>query len=584
VGNNLAFSSISKSEDVAKSLAIPVLSKLPRLAALLILSLVLPAFSQETADIPRETRRAENEIRLAPVVVDGESLFSVRGVTAHPAELRASQIADRIQVIAEDPNIAPNALTLEEHPGATWVMSGTQRIMAVTDDDAAVEEVGREPLAEVYKVRISRAIEEYRQYRRVGSLWLDALYALGATALLFFVGWAGFRIVPRLRRTFERRYHERIEGLAGKTHQLVRVEQVWVLLTGLLNAAWIVGVIVILYSYLNYVLALFPWTRGFAKRLLSIVMDPLQTIGSGFVGIIPNLVFLAIFALFIRYALKIIHLFFDGVAAGRITLKGFEPEWALPTYRLVRIIVIAFAAVVAYPHIPGSQSGAFKGISLFAGVLFSLGSSSLIGNIIAGYSMTYRRAFKIGDRVKIGEQMGDVEHVRLLVTHLRTVKNEEIIVPNSNILASEIINYSSLAHERGLILHTTVDIRYDVPWRQVDAMLLEAAARTSGVLREPPPYVLKKEFKEAAVTYEINVYCDAPQRMGLIYTDLHGNILDLFNEYGVQIMVPGYEGDPDQPKVVPRDQWYAAPARLPRPDIITNSVAPVQSLSKASSS
>lgn len=560
------------------------LSKIPQLAALLILSAVLPAFSQETADTPRETRGADKEIRLAPVVVDGESLFSVRGVTAHPAELRASQIADRIQVIAENSNITPDALALEEHPGATWIMSGKQRVMAVTDDDAAVEEVARGPLAEVYRLRIGRAIEEYRHYRRVGSLWLDALYALGATVVLFFVGWAGVRIVPRLRRTFERRYHERIEGLAGKTHQIVKVEQVWSLLMGLLNAAWVVGIIVVLHCYLNYVLGLFPWTRGFAKRLLSIVINPLQTIGSGFVSIIPNLVFLAIFALFIRYALKIIRLFFDGIAAGSITLKRFEQEWALPTYRLVRIIVIAFAAVVAYPHIPGSQSGAFKGISLFAGVLFSLGSSSLIGNVIAGYSMTYRRAFKIGDRVKIGEQMGDVEMVRLLVTHLRTVKNEEIVVPNSNILTSEIINYSSLARERGLILHTTVDIRYDVPWRQVDAMLLEAAARTSGVLREPSPYVLKKEFKEAAVTYEINVYCDAPQRMGLIYTDLHGNILDMFNEYGVQIMVPGYEGDPDQPKIVPRDQWYAAPARLPRADIIMNSDAPIQSLSQASSS
>jgi small-conductance mechanosensitive channel len=560
---------------------------IPRLAVLLVLNAALPALAQETDEAPRETRESrnvENEIRVAPVVVDGESLFSVRGVTAHPAELRASQISDRIQAIAENPDIAGTSLTLQEHPGATWIMSGRQRIMAVTDDDGAVEDIARGPLAEVYRLRIAKAIEEYRQFRRAGSLWLDALYAVGATVVLFFVAWAALRIVPRLRTTIERRYRTRIEGLAGRTHQIVKVEQVWFLLTGLLNVGWVVGIIVVLYAYLNYVLALFPWTRGFARRLLSIVLDPLQTIGSGLVSIIPNLVFLAIFALVIRYALKLIHLFFDGVEAGRITMKGFEPEWALPTYRLVRIIVIAFAAVVAYPHIPGSQSGAFKGISLFAGVLFSLGSSSLIGNVIAGFSMTYRRAFKIGDRVKIGEQMGDVELVRLLVTHLRTVKNEEIIVPNSNILASEIINFSSLARERGLILHTTVDIRYDVPWRQVDAMLLEAAARTSGVLRQPPPYVLKKEFKETAVTYEINVYCDAPQKMGLIYTELHGNILDVFNEYGVQIMVPGFEGDPDQPKIVPKDQWYAAPARPLRAEVVTNSDPITQSLSKPSSS
>lgn len=559
---------------------------IPRLAVLLVLNGILPVFGQDAGDAPSESRQskdAENEIRLAPVVIDGESLFSVRGVTAHPAELRASQIADRIRALADNPNSAPDALTLEEHPGATWIMAGRQRVLAVTDDDAAVEDIARSPLAEVYKFRIAKSIEAYRQYRRAGSLWLNGVYALAATALLFFVARAARRFIPFLRTAVERRSRTRIEGLEGRTHQIVKVEQVWFLLRGVMNLALVVGIVVIAYAYLDYVLALFPWTRGFAKRLFGIVIDPLQTIGAGFVDIIPNIVFLAIFALVTRYALRIIRLFFDAVADERISLKGFEPDWGLPTYRLVRIIVIAFAAVVAYPHIPGSQSGAFKGISLFAGVLFSLGSSSLIGNVIAGYSMTYRRAFKLGDRVKIGEQMGDVELVRLLVTHLRTVKNEEIIVPNSNILGSEIINYSSLARERGLILHTTVDIRYDVPWRQVDAMLLEAAARTGAILREPPPYVLKKEFKDSSVTYEINVYCDSPQKMAVIYTDLHGNILDVFNEYGVQIMVPGYEGDPDQPKVVPRDQWYAAPAHPPRAGVMQNSDAPIQSVSKAPS-
>jgi hypothetical protein len=148
-------------------------------------------------------------------------------------------------------------------------------------------------------------------------------------------------------------------------------------------------------------------------------------------------------------------------------------------------------------------------------------------------------------------------------------------VPNSSILASEIVNYSSLARERGLILHTTVGIRYDIPWRQADAMLLEAAARTSGALREPAPYVLKKEFKDCNVTYEINVYCDSAQKMASIYTELHGNILDVFNEYGVQIMTPAYEGDPEQPKIVPRNQWYAAPARPPRASVTTNAEKPL---------
>ncbi|MEJ2010430.1 MAG: mechanosensitive ion channel family protein, partial [Acidobacteriota bacterium] len=175
----------------------------------------------------------------------------------------------------------------------------------------------------------------------------------------------------------------------------------------------------------------------------------------------------------------------------------------------------------------------------------------------------YRRTFRVGDRVRIGDHIGDVEEIRLMVTHLRTPKNEVVVVPNSSIVNGEVINYSKLARKEGLILHTTVGIGYETPWRQVEAMLLEAAARTPGLLREPKPFVFQKELGDFAVTYEINAYCDKPRDMLELYTALHQSIQDVFNEYGVQIMTPAYEGDPEQAKVVPRNQWYAAPARFP---------------------
>jgi small-conductance mechanosensitive channel len=197
-------------------------------------------------------------------------------------------------------------------------------------------------------------------------------------------------------------------------------------------------------------------------------------------------------------------------------------------------------------------------------VIFSLGSSSIIANLIAGYTMTYRRAFHVGDRIRVSDFIGDVADVRLMVTHLRSLKNEEIIVPNSLILNSHVINYSSLARQHGLILHTTVGIGYETPWRQVEAMLLLAAERTPGLLRQPPPFVLQQSLGDFCVTYELNAYCDEPAAMYRLYTELHSNILDVFNEYGVQIMTPAYERDPDQPKVVPKEQWFATPAQLPR--------------------
>jgi small-conductance mechanosensitive channel len=228
--------------------------------------------------------------------------------------------------------------------------------------------------------------------------------------------------------------------------------------------------------------------------------------------------------------------------------------------------MIALTVIVAYPYIPGSESDAFKGVSLFIGVVLSLGSSSAISNIIAGYMMTYRRAFKVGDRVKIGDSIGDVIEMRLQVTHLRSLKNEEIIIPNSQILTREVLNYSSIGRTEGLILHTEVGIGYETPWRQVEAMLLMAADRTRGLLMDPLPFVRLKKLGDFAVTYELNVYCRNAQAMGPLYTELHRRILDAFNEYGVQIMTPAYEGDPRAPKVVARQDWYAAPARPDRSD------------------
>jgi small-conductance mechanosensitive channel len=220
--------------------------------------------------------------------------------------------------------------------------------------------------------------------------------------------------------------------------------------------------------------------------------------------------------------------------------------------------------VVAYPYIPGSDSEAFKGISLLLGVLFSLGSTSLISNIIAGYTMTYRRAFKVGDRVKIGAHVGEIVNIRLMVTHMRSLKNEEVVLPNSAILAGEIVNYSAMAGERGLILHTEVGIGYEVPWRQVEAMLLMAADRTPGLLKQPEPFILQKALGDFAVIYELNAYCREADRMPLFYADLHRNIQDVFNEYDVQIMTPNYVADTEQAKLVARKDWYAPPAASPQ--------------------
>jgi small-conductance mechanosensitive channel len=322
-------------------------------------------------------------------------------------------------------------------------------------------------------------------------------------------------------------------------------------------------IVALAYFYCEYVLGQFPWTRRISIDLINYVVDPLKSMGVGFIESLPSLIFLVLLFFVTRLTLRLIKLFFNAVERGAVTLREFEPDWAQPTYRMIRIGVIAFALVVAYPYIPGSESDAFKGVSIFLGVLFSIGSSSFVSNFIAGYAITYRRLFKVGHRVKVDDVVGDVSEVRLQVTHLRTVKNEEVIIPNSEILNRIVTNYSTFASRGGLILHTTVGIGYETPWRQVEALLLLAAQRTEGILADPAPFVQQKELGDFCITYELNAFCDDAQAMGRLYTLMHRHILDVFNEYGVQIMTPSYEKDPEVPKLVPKEQWYAAPATPP---------------------
>jgi len=530
------------------------------LAALLCMPCTTTAEQTDGAEEPIDGPE-QHPISTAPVVVDGEVLFSVRGVSAFPADQRARMIAEKIKALARDPSFKADSLRSVETERFTQIAGGDRIVMQVFDADAQLEQAPRDAIVQVNLERTRRAIEEYRLERSSQRLVRDALKALLATLLLAAAFFLGVKFTRRLDVALEARYKKRVHSLGFKSFEVIRAERIWTAFRGFQKGLRNFIALVLVYAYLDFVLSLFPWTRWFGSRLAAYVTGPLATMGQAVLNYIPKLVFLVILIIITRFLLKIIRLFFDSIERGQITFASFAPEWARPTYRLTRVAVIGFAAVVAYPYIPGSDSDAFKGISLFIGVLFSLGSSSVISNVIAGYTMTYRRAFKVGDRVQINDMIGDVAEMRVLVTHLRSLKNEEIVIPNSVILNSQVVNYSSLAPMHGLILHTTVGIGYEVPWRQVEGMLCMAAERTPGVLKEPGPFVLQKSLGDFCVTYELNAFSSDARDMARMYADLHRNILDLFNEYGVQIMTPAYEGDPDRPKLVPKEQWYAAPAK-----------------------
>jgi len=499
----------------------------------------------------------------ASVTVDGHVIFSVRGISGFPAKRRAAEIRDRTISVAADERFSTGAVTLAEKGDRTDVLAGDLLILSVFDVDAEMEGVDRKLLAENVQLRLREAITDYRLDRSPRVLLRNSLYALGVTLVaagLFFGFRKGFRSLDDL---VSRRLKDHLKALEAQSARFIRAQQVAKILRGVIRAIYLLLVVLILYFYLNFVLGLYPWTRPVAAWLFDLILNPLRSMGESVLTTIPDLVFLVILYVVTRYILRMIRAFFENIDSGVIHLASFEQEWAWPTYRILRLLVVIFALVVAYPYIPGSESAAFKGISILLGLIVSIGSSSIIANIIAGYSLTYRRLFRIGDRVKINDTIGDVMEMRVLVTRLKSLKNEEIVIPSTAILSGQVVNYSSLAEKQGLILHTTVGIGYETPWRQVEAMLRLAADRTPGLLKKPEPFVLQKTLGDFAVTYEINAYCSDPKQMMPLYSALHRNILDVFNEYGVAIMTPAYESDPEQPKLVPKDQWYAAPATVP---------------------
>jgi small-conductance mechanosensitive channel len=263
-------------------------------------------------------------------------------------------------------------------------------------------------------------------------------------------------------------------------------------------------------------------------------------VGNALVNYLPNLFYIVVIIVLMVYVMKFVRLIAREVERGNIRIPGFYPEWVQPTYKIVRFLLIAFTAVIIYPYLPGENSPAFKGIGLFIGVLFSLGSTSAVANVIAGVIIIYARGFRVSDWVKIGDNTGEITALTMLATHLQTIRNEEIIIPNSVVLNSYVTNYSMLARTQGLILHTSVTIGYEAPWRQIHGLLIEAARKTKHILQDPAPFVLQNALQDSYVQYEINAYTDQPKQMVYIYSELHGNIQDCFFAAGVEIMSPIY--------------------------------------------
>ena len=495
--------------------------------------------------------------KTAPVVLGTDTLFHLRASLRNfDVHHRARILSARIEQFAGNYGIALDRLRVAEGEGVVELLMGDDLLLAVYDIEAEVEGTTRGELMQVRLAALRRGVETYRHERSRSTLVWAAVTSVLATALLLGLLWGMLRVRAWVARSFA----ARAERVTEQTRGVVQADWVRIAVRLVVRIAFWGAVVVLVYAWLEFVLTRFVWTRGFAHQLLALTLQPLGMLAQGFVDNLPNLLFLVVLYVITRLFLRFLHAVAVEVQSGRIVLPGFETEWAMPTYRIAAFLTVAFALVVAFPYIPGSSSPAFQGVSIFLGVLFSLGSTSAVANVVAGVIITYMRSYKAGDVVKIQDTAGLVVTRGLLVTRIRTPKNVEVTIPNSAILGGAVTNYSARAKDPGLVLHTSVTIGYDTPWRQVHALLRMAAEKTEGVKADPPPFVLQKSLDDFYVTYELNAYTAEPERMNRIYSALHRNIQDVFNEYGVQIMSPNYEADRAGPTVVPKEKWYAAPA------------------------
>lgn len=481
-----------------------------------------------------------------PVVLYEDTLFQIYAkIGPFAAAVRAENITKKLVRLVDDNLFNPSLLKVISGEESHDLVHDEIILLSITDRDAFWLDKSRAEVAEQYRSRIIKGVEDYRD--RTGLL--HTAMRLGMLLLVLVILFLIVRFLNNWSNILTTKIIVKGEflltGVKFRNYEFLSKERETQFLKWILNALKWFAIIVVMYLALPVIFSIFPTTKGVATTLINYVLDPIKMFVHAIVGYIPEMMTIAVIAVITYQVVRFIKFMTNEVRIGKLVIPGFYPDWAGPTFNLLRIVIYAFAFIIIFPYLPGSDSPAFQGVSVFLGVLISLGSSSAISNIIAGLVITYMRAFKIGDRVKIGDTVGDVMEKTMLVTRLRTIKNEEVTIPNAAILNGSTVNYSTSAMDRGLILHTTITIGYDVPWRQVHELLIAAALKIKDVKREPKPFVYQTSLDDFYVSYQINAYTNTPNAASRIYSELHSNIQDGFNEAGVEILSPHYRAARD---------------------------------------
>lgn len=535
---------------------------LTALLALIVSSLLLAVTSQAdtTATVPATNASAE-------LIVGNRPIFTMRGtiLSYKPAE-RASGARQRIGRILD--RGGPLRVTVKpDAQGAVVMIDQESAFMVLPTDVNSLAGDNLYTLAEQAANNLRQAIEEYREEHNLEKVGHAVGWSLLATALFVIAGklWLTLGHKLRIRALYLVRRNADAVKVAGVS--ALNTESTTSIVSRTLNILIAGGMLLLSYLWATFVLRRLPWTRPWGESLTGFLFDTLSTVFNAIVSAVPGLLLVLVIFVISRFISGLIRSFFARFESGQVESVWLDQATAIPTRKLSIAFVWLVALAMAYPYLPGAQTEAFKGMSVLFGLMVSLGASGVVGQVVSGFILVYSRSLKVGEYVRIGDTEGTVTELGLFATRIQTGMGEEIVLPNNYVTGTPTKNYSrTVAEGKGFVLDTTVTIGYDTPWRQVHAMLLQAARNTAGLLNEPAPYVVQTALSDWYVEYRLVCYAgpEAPSRRALVLGDLHANIQDAFNEYGVQIMSPHYMADKDHTVVVARENWYAPPANPPK--------------------
>lgn len=458
---------------------------------------------------------------------------------------RASNVSGKIRKLYNDDFLKTDSLMVVKSEFTYDIVYRENIIMSVSETDALWYNKTMFELANEFNLIIRNSIVKAREENSIQKL----LLRIGLVILVLVIAWFIIKLIGKanvwLFNYIELKKDHLIRDLSYKDYTFLTAEQEMRTIVLLMKVVRWFTYALLAYITLPVIFSIFPFSRNWADTLFHLIWSPFKGVLIAVWNYMPNLFSILVIYYVMKYFIRFVRYIFSEIESEKLKISGFHADWAMPTFSIVKFLLYAFMFVLIFPYLPGSDSNIFKGVSVFIGVLFSLGSSTAIANMVAGLVITYMRPFKIGDRIKIGEISGDVMEKTLLVTRLKTVKNEVITIPNSSILSGNTVNYSSEALTTGLILHTTVTIGYDIPWKLMHQTLLNAAERTEMLQKEPQPFVLQTSLDDFYVSYQLNVYTKEASKQAAIYSLLHQNIQDCCNEAGIEILSPHYRAARD---------------------------------------